>query len=209
MWETETKRGAEKETGRLEAFSDGVYSIAMTLLVLDLKVPHVEGAGIPGELIRALVAQWPSYLAFVTSFFTILIMWVNHHAMFKLIGKVSRGLMFSNGFLLMMTTVVPFTTGLVAEYLQKPGGRFATAIYCASFVLISVGYNLTWHSAAHNRRLIRSDVPDRAVQTITRNYRFGVPSYLVATACAFINPTLSMAIISALWIFWSITPGKE
>ena len=207
--ETETKHGAEKETGRLEAFSDGVYSIAMTLLVLDLKVPHVDGPGTAGELIRALAAQWPSYLAFVTSFFTILIMWVNHHAMFKLIGKVSRRLMFANGFLLMMTTVVPFTTGIVAEYLQKSGARYATAIYCGSFVLISVGYNLTWHSAAHDRELIRSDVPDRAVQTITRNYRFGVPAYMVATACAFISPALSMAIISALWIFWSFTPGKE
>lgn len=207
--EIETKRAAEKETGRLEAFSDGVYSIAMTLLVLDLKVPQVDGPGTPGELLRALAQQWPSYLAFVTSFFTILIMWVNHHAMFKLIGKVSRRLMFANGFLLMMTTVVPFTTGLIAEYLQKSGARYATAIYCGSFVLISVGYNLTWHSAAHNRELIRSDVPDRAVQKVTKNYRLGVPSYLVATACAFIAPGLSLAIVSFLWIFWSLTPGKE
>ncbi|HLW98975.1 MAG TPA: TMEM175 family protein [Candidatus Acidoferrales bacterium] len=207
--EQETKHAAEKETGRLEAFSDGVYSIAMTLLVLDLRVPHVDGPGTPGELVRALAQQWPFYLAFVTSFFTILIMWVNHHAMFKLIGKVNRRLMFANGFLLMMTTVVPFTTGLVAEYLQKPGARYATAVYCASFVLISVGYNLTWHSAAHNRELIRSEVPDDAVRRITKNYRFGVPSYLVATACAFIAPALSMAIISFLWIFWSIAPGME
>lgn len=207
--ETPLKRAEEKETGRLEAFSDGVYSIAMTLLVLDLKVPHVDGPGTASGLVSALLAQWPSYFAFVTSFFTVLIMWVNHHAMFKLIGKASRGLLFANGFLLMMTTVVPFTSGLVAEYLQKPGAKYATAIYCGEFVIISVAYNLTWHSAARNRKLIKADVPDRVVQKVTRNYSFGGPAYLTATAFAFLSPAISMGICSALWIFWSFTPGYD
>src|SRR6185436_12372826 len=112
---------AEKENGRLEAFSDGVFAIAMTLLALELKVPHFESSGshlTAAELASGLLHQWPSYLAFITSFFTVLIMWVHHHLIFRLVRRCDLTLLFANGFLLMLVTVVPFPTAVVADYLR-------------------------------------------------------------------------------------------
>ena len=97
---------AATETARIEAFSDGVFAIAITLLVLDLKVPRGLAEG--RTLADALLAQWPAYLAFASSFMTILIMWVNHHRIFTLVGRSDERLIFYNGLLLMGVTVVPF-----------------------------------------------------------------------------------------------------
>jgi uncharacterized membrane protein len=144
----ERKQTEEKETGRVEAFSDGVFAIAMTLLALDLRVPH-PGSGSTGRALAVAISQeWPSYLAFVTSFFTVLIMWVNHHHMFTLIRRVSPKLHFANGLLLLVTTTVPFTSALVAEYFRTPGARVACEIYAGTFILGAIAYNLVWLSAA-------------------------------------------------------------
>ena len=112
-----------KETARIEAFSDGVFAIAITLLVLDLKVPRGMAEG--RDLLAALVGQWPAYLAFVTSFATIGIMWINHHRMFTLIGRTDDGLLVLNGLLLLGVTFVPFPTGVLAEYTPRAAGRGA------------------------------------------------------------------------------------
>jgi uncharacterized membrane protein len=203
--ETQTIRSEEKETGRLEAFSDGVFSIAITLLALDLAVPHLGRDGSNRALADALARHWPSYVAFVTSFFTILVMWVNHHHVFKLIRKPSARLMFANGFLLMMTTAVPFSTALLSEYFGLPGARLACAVYAGTFVLISVGYILVWQSLLHDRSLMKSDVSESTIETITRNYRLGTPLYLVATLAAFFSVYVSVGICTLLWVFWAAT----
>jgi uncharacterized membrane protein len=110
----------EKETGRLEAFSDGVFAVAITLLALDLRVPNLGGHASAWSLAVALAQQWPSYIAFVTSFFTVLILWVSHHSIFRLVQKTNARLLFANGLLLLLTTIVPFSTSLVTEYLRFP-----------------------------------------------------------------------------------------
>ena len=120
----------EKETGRIEAFSDGVFAIAITLLVLELKVPHLEDGG-RGRLAdaRPSLRQWPSYVALVTSFFTILVMWANHHRMFNVVRRSNARFLYANGLLLLLVTVVPFPTALLAEYFEKPGASVAAAVY--------------------------------------------------------------------------------
>src|SRR5580692_6142377 len=131
----------EKETGRLEAFSDGVFAIAITLLALELKVPHFDAGGnMAAKLLAGLDGQWPSYFAFVTSFFTVLIMWVHHHAIFRLVQRADATLLFANGFLLMLITVVPFPTAVVAEYLRTRAAAAACTFYAGFFVLISIGF---------------------------------------------------------------------
>jgi uncharacterized membrane protein len=195
----------EKETGRIEAFSDGVFAIAITLLVLELKVPHLpEDAG-RGALAAALLRQWPSYLAFVTSFFTILIMWANHHAIFNLVHKTDAEFLFANGFLLLLVTVVPFPTALLAEYLTKPGAPVAAAVYAGTFVVAGLAYNVLWRSAIRGRRLLKSHVREETLQDMTRRYRIGVPLYLAATAAAFVSVAVTVAICVGLWIFWIAT----
>ena len=110
---------AEKETGRLEAFSDGVFAIAITLLVLELKVPELAAAGVsPTTLGKALLQQWPSYIGLVTSFFTILIMWVHHHAILRNVRHTDAWLHFANGSLLLGITFVPYPTSVLATYLE-------------------------------------------------------------------------------------------
>src|SRR5258708_8358745 len=106
----------EKETGRIEAFSDGVFSIAITLLVLDMKVPQPADVE-QGSLLAELLKQWPVYLAFLASFFFILILWINHHPLFTAIRRSDNNLMLLNGLLLLGVILVPFPTSLVSEYL--------------------------------------------------------------------------------------------
>lgn len=111
---------SEKETGRLEAFSDGVFAVAITLLVFNLKVPTLGDGTIFQQLgVVFTQSQWIAYITFFISFATVLIMWVSHHSMFKLIHKSSLLFMFANGFLLLLVTIVPFTSQLLSENLSK------------------------------------------------------------------------------------------
>src|SRR5215470_18536325 len=137
----------EKQTGRLESFSDGVFAVAMTLLVFNLQVPHLPtGAISVAALGSALFKQWPSYLTFITSFATILIMWASHHGIFKLVYKSDTPFLFANGLLLLLVTVVPFPTSLVTQYLLTSAAPLACAVYAGVFVVINVAYNLLWWS---------------------------------------------------------------
>jgi uncharacterized membrane protein len=199
--------GGEKETGRLESFSDGVFAVAITLLVIDLKVPQVDvNAASPSlGLAQALLEQWPSYLTFVTSFATILIMWVNHHTLFKLIQRTDTHFLFINGFLLLLVTSVPFPTALVSQYLTTPAAKVACAVYAGVFVIINIAYNLLWWSASSNQRLLKSSVSQAQVQKLTRNYALGFPLYLLAMLLAFWNAYVSLGLCSFLWMFWVVT----
>ncbi|HXW55199.1 MAG TPA: TMEM175 family protein [Candidatus Cybelea sp.] len=199
----------ERETGRLEAFSDGVFAVAITLLALDLQVPKLGNAASVGAVAQALARQWPSYIAFATSFFTVLIMWVSHHSIFKLVQKSNARLLFANGLLLMLTTVVPFSTSLVTQYLRSPAAKMACAVYGGTFVLISLAFNLLWYGLLHDRTLLRADASEEVIQRIDRSYRVGTPMYVLATVGAFLNPYVTIGLCTALWIFWAFTARGE
>jgi TMEM175 potassium channel family protein len=189
-------------TGRLEAFSDGVFAIAMTLLVLDMKVPHDLTSG--GTLAQALVGQWPTYLAFATSFATILIMWVNHHRVFTHIGRRDDGLLFSNGLLLLGVVLVPFPTALVAEYLGRAGQKTAALIYNSTFIAIALCFNLLWRSASTNGRLLRTDHDRDAVRHITDSFRYGPLFYVVTLIVGLFSVTASLTVSCALAIYYAL-----
>jgi uncharacterized membrane protein len=203
---SEPRAGAvEKQTGRLESFSDGVFAVAITLLVFNLQVPHPSGVISVSTLGDALLKQWPSYLAFITSFATILIMWASHHSIFKLVYRADTPFLFANGLLLMLVTVVPFPTSLIAQYLITPAAPLACAVYAGIFVVINVTYNLLWWAATRQRRLLHPAVTARQTQRLTRNILLGLPTYLLATLLAFWNPYVSLGLCSCLWIFWAFT----
>jgi uncharacterized membrane protein len=194
-----------KGTARLEAFSDGVFAIAITLLALNLQIPHVESNSEKWALAHALFQQWPSYVAFITSFFTVLIMWMNHHAVFKFVHKVNARILFANGILLLITTAVPFVTGLFSEYLNHHEATTACAVYTGSFVLIALSYVHLWHVVIKDRSLLKKEISEATLEKITKNYSLGIPLYLAAFAASFVSIYLAIGICTALWIFWCVT----
>src|ERR1051325_4965783 len=170
----------ENETARVEAFSDGVFAIAITLLILEIKVPPV---GHDGHLREALAQLWPSYLAYVASFATIGVMWLNHHRLFTLIVKNDDGIVALNLLLLLPISWTPFPTALLAEHLHGPDSVAAGVVYAGSFFLIAIIFNLMWRYA-----VMRKAVADHLdVQGITRHYALGPLMYAVLVVVAFMN----------------------
>ena len=191
-----------KETGRIEAFSDGVMAIAITLLVLDIKVPR----DLPEDarLLDALLAQWPAYFAFVTSFATIGIMWINHHRLFTLIKRSDQMLLVLNSLLLLGITFVPFPTSLLAEYIGEPHQQTAALVYSGTFVVTAICFNLLWRYASYKNRLLDPASDPLAVQAISRQYLFGPLFYLVAFGLAFVSGVASLAVNLLLAVFFAL-----
>ena len=198
-----TPPSTESETGRLEAFSDGVFAVAITLLALNLGVPSIEkthGHGVA----QALLEQWPQYLAYVLSFVTILIMWVNHHTIFKLVKRTDHLFLLMNGFLLLIVTAIPFATNLLAEYIQEPDKKVAQLIYSGLSLLMAIAYNLMWRYASQGDRLLDAGADRRLVESVTKAYRFGPLVYAVAFLLAFVSAEVSLAMCILLAIFFAL-----
>jgi uncharacterized membrane protein len=192
-----------EETKRVEAFSDAVFSVAITLLILEFKVPDMPDAARNSDLFRALLGLWPSFLALIISFLTVLTMWINHHGFFELLDDIDPRLLFANGFLLLTITFVPFPTAVLARYIDSQSANVAAAFYCGTYVVINVGYNLLWYSSAHNRRLIKPDVPDAHLKKIRNAYLLAFPVYVLAVAVSFLTAYGGLAICMALWVLWA------
>jgi TMEM175 potassium channel family protein len=195
----------ERETGRVEAFSDGVFAIAITLLVLDLKIPEITSGDTPlDDLGPFLLKNWPYYLAFLTSFATIGIMWINHHRLFTHIKRSDNMLLVLNNLLLLGVTVVPWPTSLVALYLGPQGAdkdkALATMLYSGWFVVISIFYNLLWRYASSGNRLLGRRADRRTVGTITRQYLAGPLVYAVAFFLALLGLWLPPLIYASVWL---------
>lgn len=191
------------ETARLEAFSDGVFAIAITLLILEIKVPGSDVAGLGRELTR----QWPSYLAFFISFAFIGIMWMNHHRMFTHIKKSDDVLLVLNLALMFGVCVIPFTTALLAAHLGHPGARVAVVVYDSAYFVIAIFFNWLWRYAARrDGHLLSSEVNREAAQRITEQYNYGPVAYAIAIAIAWVSITASLLINLVLALFFAIPP---
>jgi TMEM175 potassium channel family protein len=185
---------------RVEAFSDGVFAIAITLLILEIRVPHGDHG-----LWAELIALWPSYIAFLMSFMVILIMWVNHHELLRMVQGVNYPFLFANGFLLLTVTFVPFPTAVLAANLATPEAKTAVAFYCATFVANALFWNLLFATMVRGG-LLRADVTAAMVRNVRRAYYVGVLVYAAATGLAFVRPVLGLLLNLSLWVVW-ITLG--
>jgi uncharacterized membrane protein len=189
-------------TNRMEAFSDGVFAIAITLLVLEIRVPE-PGRG--ESLGHELLAQWPSYAAFVVSFLTIGIIWINHHAMVRRLRITDHSILIWNLLLLMTVSALPFTTALMATYLKESNGEsLAAAVYSGSFLLMGLAF------AAMNRHILFERVDfleerlDERVRRLTlKRGVAGLLPYAIATAVAPLSPYLTLAICAAVAVFYA------
>jgi uncharacterized membrane protein len=184
-------------TGRLEAFSDGVFAIAATLLILEIGVDTSRG-----NLGKQLADIWPAYLAYVTTFLVIGIIWINHHHCVSLMRRVDRPFLFINLLLLLTVSFMPFPTKLVAQYLQKPDEREAVIAYTATLTVMAIIYNIWWRYARTNRRLIADRTTDAALEGVDRAFNPGVPLYGITLAVAFVSPIASVLITLAIAVFY-------
>ena len=196
------KRSGYKETARLEAFSDGVFAFAITLLVLYLKDP-LQGASGSVTLVQGLLVQWPSFFAYVTSFMTILIMWVGHHEMFDYIVRIDRQFMFLNGFLLFFVTLTPFSTSLVSNHILSSDANTAAEFYAGSFLLLAFSWNLLLVYSSKNRRLLSEKMTEARLNMMKRYYIVGPTFYGVAFLLAFVNGIASVVLILAVGLFFA------
>jgi uncharacterized membrane protein len=191
----------ERETDRLEAFSDGVFAFAITLLVLGLYDPATRGS----PLLQGLLNEWPTFFASVTSFMTILIMWINHHNMFNYVRRVSRELMLLNGLLLLFVVITPFTTLLVSDHLLSNDANTAAFVYSGTFFLIGIVWNILWHNASHHHKLIDERVPKSQIQRIARQYSIAPLLYGISFFAAFFNAFASVILIILVAVYYGIT----
>jgi uncharacterized membrane protein len=187
------------ETNRIEAFSDGVFAIAITLLVLELKLPKTDHG-----VWHGLLDKWPQFAAYVTSFFVIGIMWVNHHSMFRLILRADRMLLFLNLLLLLWTTMLPYPTKLVAEHLKGGGhdAAVAEAVYSANMTLAAIAFSLIWFHAVRGGRLIAAPLSRRDEWRAIGRFSVGTLLYAATIGIAFASAGAALAVQFALALYY-------
>ena len=192
-------------TGRLEAFSDGVFAIAITLLVLELHVPEDTG-----HLLQSLLALGWSYGAYVVSALLIGLIWANHHAMFERIERADRPLQFLNTLLLMNVAFLPFVTAVLAAALRTGEGQAVAAVaYGLTLTVGGVFFNGIW-SYARRRALLGAGTTDSAARSIERRFLVGPALYALATLIAAFIPVLGLVIFAGMILFyWLPVPGQR
>jgi uncharacterized membrane protein len=187
---------------RLEAFSDGVFAIAITLLVIELHVPELE----PGEtLARGLGAQWPSYVAYLVSFLTIGVIWLNHHRVFTQVVQVDGPLLVLNLNLLLWTALIPFPTAVVAKYLGQGGehAQTAVAVYSGVFVLLGLSFGGMFVWITRDDRLLDRLPPPEVVRAARLRFTFGLGVYGIALALSFVWPPLALCLHAAMALYYA------
>ena len=184
-----------KETVRVEGFSDAVFAIAITLLGVDLKIPP---PGSPG-LSANLLAQWPEYLSFLSSFGTIAIAWLYHHKLFTVIRRADHSLLLLNCVLLLGVTVMPYPTRMLAEYIGNPDARIAAMLKAGTFFITALLFNLLWKHASARGQLLDPRADPHTIDIISRQIAI-VPylyagSFLLASVSAFASTLLNLVLV--------------
>jgi uncharacterized membrane protein len=203
MTNTQTETQLHKETLRIETFSDGVFCIAVTLLSIEIGV-ELHGDVTNKELTHALLVKWPIYIAYVISFVNVLLAWIGHHSLFKMLNRSDNSIMITNGLLLMLVALVPFPTKTLGEFLLTDAFRTATIFYTGYFVLISIAFRLLWYAASRKPGILMTDVTPEQIKQTTRNENIGLICNTIIFAVAFINPWLALALSFAMWVYWLV-----
>jgi uncharacterized membrane protein len=194
------------DPGRLEAFSDGVFAIAVTLLILEVKVAD-DGGSLAAQLRHA----WPSYAAYAISFIVIGVMWINHHRMFTALVAVDHTVIVANLALLLVISFIPFPTKLLGEHLTAGTAadeRTAVVLYGATMIAVSVVFPALWWSMMRNPALLKPRITPEVARAELRRNLVGFPTYVVITAVGFVAPKLSLAGFGALALFY-LLPGRR
>ncbi len=195
-------------TARLEAFSDAVIAIAITLLVLEIHIPQV---GHTSSLLDALWDQWPSYVAFLLSFVVIGVMWVSHHSMFERIATVDRGMLFRNLALLMGIGFLPFPTALLAEYVREGGtnSHVAAAIYSATMALIGLVFLAMWRHLLRHPDLLVAGISRERIEVAIKKSMVGPIVYTASIGLAFISALACFVVYALIALYFASNPASR
>lgn len=197
----EVRTGVGMSASRLEAFSDGVFAIVITLLILDIKVP----VGAEGHLGAALVDQWPRYAAFLLSFFVVGVIWLNHHATINLLDRTDHTTQVLNLLLLLPVSVLPWPTALLAEYAlhgDRDDQRVAVLVYGGTSTLMALAFNVLWRYIGRHAELRKPGVHRSLIEVRDRRYTLGLAVYPVATAVGLLSLTLFLVVMLALAVLY-------
>lgn len=188
---------------RLEALSDGVFAIAMTLLILDVRLPAMPNTAGTSEVWRALQHLAPSIFAFVLSFAIIFITWVNHHATLRLVHGSSASFIYANGFLLLAVVSLPFSAGLLGAFLTTNHAAPAVVVYNAVLAMLAIGWILV--SGAALKHQLTSDERSTALLRVgNRNGYVACAFYALLATTALWFPLVVAVITTVSWIFWLV-----
>ncbi len=198
---------------RLETFCDGVFAIAITLLILDIRVPPVESVHSFAEVWRDVAQLWPSFLALSLSFTIIFISWIGHHNILRIIDKSSPFFLFANGFFLFTVIIIPFPTAFMAEYLNTPYAQPAIVLYSLNNTLHNVGWNILHRSIVKPRPLFKAGVDSELVKGAARGAQIGFLVNVGIILIAWFFPYVALAISVFVWAYWlylsvSVKPSK-
>jgi uncharacterized membrane protein len=186
-------------TTRLEAFSDGVFAVAATLLVLELHVPAVGS----GALWPQIVAQWPSFITYLVSFLTIGIIWVNHHALFGLIIRVDRPLLFLNLLLLLTVSLLPFPTATAGQWvLDEQQAPVAAALLGCSYLLMGLAFGGIWLYAVAHQDLARPGLDRVSARATVPRFTVGNVAYLIGIGLSFVSPVGSLLLYGLVALYY-------
>ena len=183
-------------------FSDGVFAIAITLLVLEIKVPPFESIHSVKDLIHALGRLWPSFFAFTYSFGGILVQWIIHHNTFNHMDKTSRPFLYTNGFLLLTIVFFPFPTALLAEYINTEYAMPAIVFYGLSSVVNSIAWFLFIRSVNKPKRLLNSAFSAEEYNKLKASNHYALAIYTSTAIMAIWVPYIALSLNVALWIVW-------
>ena len=201
--------GLGMSAGRLEAFSDGVLAIVVTLLILDIKVP----LDASGHLGHALGEQWPQYLAYLLSFLIVGIIWLNHHATVQLLARTNHTVQVLNLLLLLPISVLPWPTAVLAEYIRlgtEGDQRIAILIYGVTSGAMAVAFNILWRYLMRHPELLKPEVTPELLHVRNKRYNLGLPAYPIATALGMISTPLFLALMLGLGILYLLpTPDVQ
>jgi uncharacterized membrane protein len=200
---SEHEKTEAKETARLEAFSDGVFAVAITLLILELKSPVLAEAT-NRSLLEGLSEKWPEYVAVVTSFASVLTMWLAHHDAFKIVKAVKKPLLLTNGLLLFMVMMQVYSTKVVSAHLGTGAASVAAAFYSGMSFLLCASFALMWQVATRDPTALVAGTSATESAKKRANYWLGTLIYLAAIPLAFVNPWISIGIIDLSLVFWIV-----
>ncbi len=193
----------QKETVRIEAFSDGIFCVAITLLAIEIGV-EVKHDETNEGLLNSLLAKWPICLAYVISFVNVLLAWIGHHGLFKNLRNTDNFVMISNGLLLMLVALVPFPTKTLGEFFQTDALKTAVIFYTGYFVLISLAFRLLWWAASRKPELLIHGITTVQVKHTTKNENTGLVCNAIIMAVAFVSPVTALVLSFVMWVYWIV-----